>query len=524
MKNKKTIIRLLALAQFFVLMFTAFISCGTSSHFSDVSPSAKPTTTIESTGDIMNTTNPTSNENIITTEPTVEATDSTTIPTTEVTAEPTWKPTNTATTTLTKKPTAISVKTSSPTKAPVKTATKTPTKTPKPTKTPSISGSISPTKDQRGAEIKNKYLNHLEEKYADYEEVPYGLDITKKTDLVSIFYSTWFNLVLGNKKNPPNITKILEEGKKTGVYKWGAENEFHYWAEPAIGYYRSDDAQVIRTHMTQLADAGVDFIIIDHTFMNRTRTLVQSEWDIYVADPCTVLLDTIVEMREEGLETPYVVFWSGSGSETGWAVVEKMYNEFYKVRKWRDCFVYWEGNVFQLVTRMPSTPLNRRIKLTVREMWGLEYNLAPEHWSFLQRTNEPVKDSDGYTEQMCVCTATQQTYMSLPTAKGREHGIFMYSQWYHAFQHRPKVVSITWWNEWAAQRIRTGDGTYQFTDNYNQEYSRDIEPMKGGHGDLYYRWMSEYIRAYKSTETCPVLVEPGYEAEGKQYAINKYGY
>ncbi len=516
MKNRKTIIRLLALALVFVLMFTTFTSCGNSNHSADVAPSAKTTIIIESTGGIMNTTKPTSDENIITSEPTSAVTETAGAHTADSTAERT----ESATSTSVAEPTLEPANTSTvlPTKTPA------PTKTPTPTKTPSNSGSSSPAKDAKGAQIKQEYINHLDEKYADYEEVPYGLDITKKTDLVSIFYSTWFNLVLGNRKNPPNITKILEEGKKTGVYNWGAENEFHYWAEPAIGFYRSDDKNVIRTHMTQLADAGVDFIIIDHTFMNATRTTIESEWDVYVGDPCSVLLDTIVEMREEGLKTPYVVFWSGSGSETGWAVVQRMYRDFYKVEKWKDCFVYWEGNIFQLVTRMPSTTLSKKIKLTVRELWGLEYNLLPEHWSFLQRTNEPVKDSDGYTEQMCVCTAAQQTYMSLPTAKGREHGIFMYSQWYNAFKHRPKVVAITWWNEWAAQRLRTGDGSYQFTDNYNQEYSRDIEPMKGGHGDLYYRWMKEYIRAYKATETCPILVEPGYEAQGKQYAITKYGY
>ena len=529
MRNSKPTIKLLSLAMIFILMFTTFASCSSSSKTADVSPSAKATTSIESTGDIMNTYKPTADENTITSEPTLDATESViststaeetaqNTPAPEPTLEPTLGSVNTSTATPTKAPTK------SPAKSPLKTATRVPTKTPKPTKTPSNSGSVSPIKDVKGAQIKQEYINHLEENYADYEEVPYGLDITKKTDLVSIFYSTWFNFVLGDKTNPPNITKILEEGKNTGVYKWGAENEFHYWAEPAIGFYRSDDAQVIRTHMTQLADAGVDFIIVDHTYMNGLRTTIPYEWDIYVTEPCTVLLDTIVEMREEGLKTPYVVFWSGSGNGTDWSVVQKMWKEFYRVEKWKDCFVYWEGKIFQLLTRMPSTPLSGRMKLTVREMWGLEYNLLPEHWSFLQRTSEPVKDSEGYTEQMCVCTAAQQTYMSLPTAKGRDHGIFMYSQWYHAFQHRPKVVAITWWNEWAAQRLRTGDGSYQFTDNYNQEYSRDIEPMKGGHGDLYYRWMKEYIRAYKATELCPVLVEYTYESQAKQYAITKYGY
>ena len=57
---------------------------------------------------------------------------------------------------------------------------------------------------------------------------------------------------------------------------------------------------------------------------------------------------------------------------------------------------------------------------------------------------------------------------------------------------------------------------YVFTDNFNQEYSRDIEPMKGGHGDQYYRWLCEYIRAYRAGEDCPVLVEPGYESKAER--------
>ena len=85
---------------------------------------------------------------------------------------------------------------------------------------------------------------------------------------------------MGTKKNPPNITEILEKGESKGVYNWGAPGAFHYWAEPALGYYRSDDAGVIRTHMTQLADAGVDFIIIDNTNMNKARTISKKEWII----------------------------------------------------------------------------------------------------------------------------------------------------------------------------------------------------------------------------------------------------
>jgi hypothetical protein len=42
-----------------------------------------------------------------------------------------------------------------------------------------------------------------------------------------------------------------------------------------------------------------------------------------------------------------------------------------------------------------------------------------------------------------------------------------------------------------------------FVDQFNQEFSRDIEPMKGGHGDNYYYQMVSYIRRYKGARKPP---------------------
>ena len=128
---------------------------------------------------------------------------------------------------------------------------------------------------------------------------------------------------------------------------------------------------------------------------------------------------------------------------------------------------------------------------------------------------DPLHDvttaADGSIEQVSVAVAAQQTYMSnLNTAHGRQGGMFWYAQWLTAFEYRPKIVTLTWWNEWTAQRLRDSDGNYVFTDNYNEDYSRDIEPMEGGHGDQYYQWMIQYISAYKGGLECPVLVEDEY--------------
>lgn len=87
-------------------------------------------------------------------------------------------------------------------------------------------------------------------------------EISDKKDLVGICYSTWFNPIISTNgtSDPPNISEIL-----AGKREWGGLHAFHYWGKPSLGYYRSTDKSVIRIHMTQLAEAGVDFIIVDNT-------------------------------------------------------------------------------------------------------------------------------------------------------------------------------------------------------------------------------------------------------------------
>lgn len=352
--------------------------------------------------------------------------------------------------------------------------------------------------------MRKAMLKHLKKKYKGYKEVPYGLDITKKVDVISICYSTWFTKILGqgdDEPNPPNISEIL-----AGRQEWGGVTQFHYWGKPALGYYRSHDKDVIRQHMVWLGEAGVDFIIIDNT--NANPGWVESgDWELFVSIPCKAILEVMQEMRKEGKKVPCMVFWSGANEHIGWGVVDYTYEEFYKDETYKDCWVYWEGKPLHLVTGIPG---DLPAEFTIRKMGGLNPMPGVSEWSFLNITNVPSKDEDGYVEQMCVCVATQETYMTEPTAHGRNHGIFFYEQWKRAFKFRPKVITITWWNEWTAQRFLDEFGNSRFVDNYNQEYSRDIEPMEGGHGDQYYLWMKQYIKAYRNLEECLRLVEEGY--------------
>ncbi len=342
-----------------------------------------------------------------------------------------------------------------------------------------------------------------------------GLDITNKTDLVSICYSIWFDAILGKSggyvDNWHNITEVL-----AGRQEWGPVPSFHYWAKPALGYYSSSNKEVIRTHMTQLYEAGVDFIVIDLTNAGDGYMSNSSAWMSYIQTPMDAICNTIMEMRAEGKGTPYVVFWAGDSEGP---LYQGLYDRYHANEAWKDCFVYWDGKPFLLTTHKTEEAFPLKDLFTTRSMWGLGVKYDEGQWSFLSVNNygRVTNGKDGKPEQVSVAVATQETYMSEPTAHGRNGGIFWYCQWYYAFEVRPKVVGLTWWNEWTAQRYEVEPGKFIFTDNYNQEYSRDIEPMEGGHGDQYYRWLKEYIAHYKAGLDCPVLVEEGMEERAQRF-------
>ncbi len=349
-----------------------------------------------------------------------------------------------------------------------------------------------------------------------------GLDITHKQDLVSICYTVWFDAILGKQGGTVDSWNDVSE-VLAGRQDWGSYASFHYWAKPAAGYYASSNTEVIRTHMTQLYTAGVDFIIVDLTNAH-DGYLTNGAYTPYIKQPLDALFSTIMEMRAEGLGTPYVVLWVGDWvGESKGPLYQKLYDEYYNDTRYKDCFVYWDEKPLLLTvhTQPEDFPLKDKNLFTVRSMWNyLSINRPESQWSYMAESNyrQYAQAADGTIEQMNVATAAFPYYMSwTDTAHGRQGGLFWYAQWSSAFETRPKIVTLTWWNEWTAQRLKSPDGDWVFTDNYNQEFSRDIEPMAGGHGDQYYQWMIQYISAYKGHLPCPVLVEDSYHDKAEQF-------
>ncbi len=60
-----------------------------------------------------------------------------------------------------------------------------------------------------------------------------------------------------------------------------------------------------------------------------------------------------------------------------------------------------------------------------------------------------------------------------------------------------------------------GTGPVTFVDEFDAEFSRDVEPMKGGHGDNYYYQMIGNIRRFKGVRPIPPLVSRPIEIDGR---------
>jgi len=115
--------------------------------------------------------------------------------------------------------------------------------------------------------------------------------------------------------------------------------------------------------------------------------------------------------------------------------------------------------------------------------------------------------------------------MSEPCARGRSfrdgaadqkpdavlYGYNFEEQWRRVFEIDPEFVFITGWNEWVAMRLNEFNGVQApviFVDEFDQEHSRDIEPMRGGHGDNYYYQMIANIRRFKGVRPQPAAGPP----------------
>jgi hypothetical protein len=171
------------------------------------------------------------------------------------------------------------------------------------------------------------------------------------------------------------------------------------------------------------------------------------------------------------------------------------------------------------------------------------YNITappPNHWAWLQiYPQAPQRDTSGKPEEISVgvaqnynATVNNTAPMSVTGAFGRSYhngaldtrpgalrqGFNFAEQWKRALEVDPPFVFVTGWNEWTAgfmdKWVSWTAPPPIFVDEFTQEFSRDIEPMHGGHGDDYYYQQVANARRYKGVRPLPPVQPQPIPASG----------
>ncbi|TSA31446.1 MAG: hypothetical protein D4R64_18125 [Porphyromonadaceae bacterium] len=357
----------------------------------------------------------------------------------------------------------------------------------------------------------------------------------KKGRFVGMFY--FMTHISPGGKGPFNVTKTIRANPDNPQWV----NGDYFWGEPETGYYLSNEKWMIRRHAQQLSDAGVDVIIFDVT---NDRTFQE----VYLP-----VCEVFREMRAIGERTPDIAFL---GSEIS---VNKLWNEFYRKAMYPDLWFQWKGKPLLLFGQheIPSRKLNNDVVFqeeirnffSIRQSWAWTslpwYQTTPwgkDKWPWVDHYPQAISWHESPDKAEMIPVAVGQhplsnigrsfhNFSQPPADKFdltpyTDQGLCFQEQWSRALEVDPEFVFITGWNEWSAgsqvmgpdinkslqvwkfypgahlgkagKELKTGD--HYFIDQYNQEFSRDIEPMTGGHTDNYYYQLMANIRKYKGME------------------------
>jgi len=307
--------------------------------------------------------------------------------------------------------------------------------------------------------------------------------------------------------------------------KGGPDYPTWFWAEPLFGYYLSTDPWVIRKHLVMLSDAGVDFLFLDYT-----------NGSIYDAE-LTQFMAVAEDLKAKGVHVPRLAFFLNSEPE--WKI-EALYTTWYKPGKYDDMWFQWQGKPLLMVDRPTQTVKMKDPTLlsaiqdyfTWRPTWAFhDAAKEPTKWRFMDDLNDggrqrPALGPGGKPEQIVVNKSTGgplwnnmqsggvstypghvPTYNSQWLSVDNAKGLFFQYMWNNALKSPAPILLVTGWNEWTAsvwetpgvvflgRTTKAGQG--HIVDEFNMDFNRDLEPMKGGYGDDYYTQFVANMRRYK---------------------------
>jgi len=343
-----------------------------------------------------------------------------------------------------------------------------------------------------------------------------------------------------------------------------------YWqsahAVPVTGFYESFNRDVIRQHILWFMELGIDFILADWS----NHIWGCKHWNDHgdgvnsILHATQLTLETLAEMRAEGLPVPKVALMPGISNgppATMEALNEEfewIYQNYLRTPRFSGLWQELDGKPLIVVLdtgvvghpdgtaesafrvpffkqtlgisaeeldafRVRNAGLVDDTHFTVR--WISSQNQTTRHhelgyWSWMDGvTDLPVTYRDGAAEVATISTGFFHTKgWKGPGALGRRGGATYIETFNAAQKHRPRVILLHQFNEFAGQAEGHGYGPGGdiYVDSYSVELSDDIEPVsltamgylgdRGGWRFYYLNLTQALINLYRQDmEECTIL-------------------
>lgn len=335
---------------------------------------------------------------------------------------------------------------------------------------------------------------------------------------VGLFYSVWLGQHKHQQTGIWNVQYLIDtdpDALNSRDSQKSPLGEFHYWGQPLYGYYSSKDPWVIARHVEILTMAGIDYLCLDNTNAKVYK------------DSTDVLMDTLLKFQQQGFDVPKVVFYTNSDSGV---TVDEIYSNYYQTEKYQSIWFAPNGKPMIIgITENNNKASDQTKYYTYSDF------IKPEMQEFFDVKESEWPNGDFHEDSIPWMSwqypqNIHNGAVSVPVAQhshSRISASWMHPESHRGYNNNTKRVDSDWtegksfqtmwdtvhnapdgditnvhvtgFNEWMAiKQHNSNDGVY-FVDVYNNEYSRDIEMMKGGYGDNYLLQLIANIREYKFT-------------------------
>lgn len=313
------------------------------------------------------------------------------------------------------------------------------------------------------------------------------------------YVGMFYFLTLGqhsNHKGIYDISKITQDGLDLDAFQSNSQaspvGAAHFWGEPVFGYYNSTDEWVIRKQIEMLTLAGVDFIVLDTS----NAVLYKQVTD--------VLFPVMLEYQQAGWNVPKVMYYIANNNNENTVYpncLREVYDYFYATDTYKSLWFCPNGkplitrhelatddflktfdggkylDFFEFKTR--QWPINDYNKDDGAAWMEFEYP-QPLHGDWIS-----ISVAQHYSVRFSDTIGTHgRGYDETTGLNDHDNygkGLNYQTQWetaykYDSLGYNVKYAFITGWNEWVAEKMVDSSGVYFTVDQFNEEYSRDIEP------------------------------------------------